>query len=130
MADHPNAELFRRGYGAFQSGDLETVRTLFADDIVWHIGGRNHFSRDYAGADNVLALFAENFTETDGTFGVDVHDILADDDHAVALATVRGRKGDKTLNDRYTHVVHIAGGEVVESWIFQENQHEVDEFWG
>jgi len=59
MADHPNAELFRRGYGAFQSGDLETVRTLFADDIVWHIGGRNHFSRDYVGADGSPGYFRQ-----------------------------------------------------------------------
>jgi ketosteroid isomerase-like protein len=29
MADHPNADLIRRAYAAFQQGDLDTVRSLF-----------------------------------------------------------------------------------------------------
>ena len=43
---HPNAELFAKGYAAFQAGDLDTVRDLFAPDIVWHLPGKNHLSGD------------------------------------------------------------------------------------
>ena len=130
MADHPNAELFKRGYAAFQQGDLDTVRELFAPDIIWHVSGHNHFSGDHAGVDNVLALFGRNFEETDGTFKVDVHDIVANDLHAVAIATVSGQRSGKSLNDRYAHIAHIANGKVTESWIFDEHQDEVDAFWG
>ncbi len=130
MADHPNAELFRRGYAAFQQGDLDTVRELFAPDIVWHIPGHNHFSGDHAGVDNVLELFGRNFQETEGTFKVEVHDILANDTHAVALATVSGQREGENMSDHYTHSVHIVDGRVAESWIFQEHQDEVDAFWG
>jgi ketosteroid isomerase-like protein len=130
MADHPNAELFRRGYTAFQQGDLDTVRSLFDPSIVWHIAGNNHYSGDHIGVDNVLALFGSNFQETNGTFKVEPHDILANDKHAVAISTVSGEKDGKKLNDRYTHVVHISNGKVTESWIFGEHQDKVDEFWG
>ncbi len=130
MADHPNADLFKRGYAAFQTGDLDTVRALFDDNIVWHIGGHNHYTGDYQGIDNVLATFLQNAQETNGTFKVEVHDVLGNDTHAVALATVSGEKDGKTLSDRYTHVVHVADGKVTESWIFQENHDKVDAFWG
>ncbi len=130
MADHPNAELFKRGYAAFQQGDLDTVRELFDPNIVWHVPGHNHTSGDYAGVDNVLELFGRNFQETDGTFKVEVHDIVANDDHAVALATVSAQKGGKSLSDRYTHSVHIANGKLTEAWIFGEHQDVVDDFWG
>ena len=130
MADHPNAELFKRGYAAFQQGDLDTVRELFAPDVVWHIPGHNHFSGDHAGVDNVLELFGRNVQETEGTFKVEVHDILANDSHAVALATVSGQREGENMNDHYTHAVHIVNGKVAESWIFQEHQDEVDAFWG
>ena len=130
MADHPNAELFKRGYAAFQTGDLDTVRTLFDENIVWHIGGHNHNTGDYKGIDNVLATFLQNAQETNGTFKVEVHDVLGNDTHAVALATVSGEKDGATLHDNYTHIVHIAGGKVTESWIFQENPAETDAFWG
>jgi ketosteroid isomerase-like protein len=130
MADHPNAELFRRGYTAFQQGDLDTVRGLFDSNLVWHIPGHNHFSGDHVGVDNVLEMLGRNAQETNGTFNAELHDVLANDTHAVALATVFGEKDGKTLIDRYTHVVHISNGKVTASWIFGENQDKVDEFWG
>jgi uncharacterized protein len=130
VADHPNAELFRRGYTAFQTGDLDTVRSLFAPDIVWHVPGKSHLAGDYSGVDNVIGLFMRNFEETNGTFKVELHDILANDEHAVALATTSGQKNGKSLRDNYTHVVHISNGKLTESWIFDEHQDEVDAFWG
>jgi ketosteroid isomerase-like protein len=63
-------------------------------------------------------------------FKVEPHDILANDSHAVAIATASAEKDGKKLNDRYTHVVHISDGKVTESWIFDEHQDTVDEFWG
>jgi ketosteroid isomerase-like protein len=130
VADHPNAELFRRGYTAFQNGDLDTVRSLFAPDIVWHTGGHNHLSGDRRGADDTLALFGQQFEETGGTFAVELHDIVANDEHAVALAKVKGKRDGKSLDDNYVHVVHIKDGKLTESWIFAENEAEVDAFWG
>lgn len=130
MAEHPNAELFRRGYAAFQAGDLETVRALFADDIVWHNPGANHLSGDYDGADATIGFFLKNFEETDGTFRTELHDVLGSDGHAVALAEVSAEKAGKSLRDRYVHVVHIEDGKLTESWVFGENQASEDEFWG
>ena len=129
MADHPNAEIFRRGYTAFQTGDMDTVRSLFAPDIVWNVPGHNRFSGAHRGVDSVLKLFAENFAETDGTFKVELHDIVANDEHAVALATVSGQRKGKKVSDHYTHVAHIKNGKLTESWIFDENPDVVDEFW-
>jgi ketosteroid isomerase-like protein len=129
MADHPNAELFRRGYTAFQSGDLDTVRSLFTPDIEWTTPGRNRFAGVRRGVDEVINLFVQQMQETNGTFHVDVHDILANDEHAVALATVSGERNGKKLSDRYSHVVHIKNGRVAESWILDENPDAVDEFW-
>jgi uncharacterized protein len=57
MTEHANAELFRRGYAAFQAGDLDTVRSLLADDVIWHNPGSNHLSGEYRGADAAMGLF-------------------------------------------------------------------------
>jgi uncharacterized protein len=130
MGEHPNAEIFRRGYTAFQTGDLDTVRSLFAPDIVWIVPGQNRFAGAHRGVDDVINLFVQQFQETDGTFKVEVHDILANDEHTVALATVSAERGGKSISDRYTHVAHIKDGKVTESWIFNEDPSKVDEFWG
>jgi ketosteroid isomerase-like protein len=33
---HPNEELVRKGYDAFNRGDMDTLRELFDPEIVWH----------------------------------------------------------------------------------------------
>jgi ketosteroid isomerase-like protein len=130
MGEHPNAETFRRGYTAFQTGDLDTVRSLFAPDIVWNVPGRNRFAGAHRGVDDVINLFVQQFQETDGTFKVEVHDILANDEHAVALATASAERGGKSVSDRYTHVAHFKDGKVTEAWIFDEDPSKFDDFWG
>jgi uncharacterized protein len=109
---------------------METVRSLFADDIEWNFSGHSRYAGTHKGADTVIGLFGQQFQETNGTFKVELHDMLANDTHAVALATVSGKRDGKTLSDNYTHVAHIEGGKLKESWIFQENQDKVDDFWG
>ena len=60
MADHPNLELLRRGYAAYGSGDMDTINELFADDVVWHVAGRNPLSGDYNGKEQVFGFFEDN----------------------------------------------------------------------
>jgi len=130
MGDHPNAVLFKKGYGAFMAGDMDTVRSLFAPDILWHVSGNNHFAGDYQGVDSVLTLFGQYFQETGGTFKVDVHDILANDIHGVAIATLSAQKDGKSLSDRYVQLVQMKDGLQTESWIYADNPDVIDDFWG
>jgi len=56
MAEHPNAELARRGYEAFGTGDMAVLAELIAENAVWHLGGRNRLSGDYEGRDAIFGL--------------------------------------------------------------------------
>jgi uncharacterized protein len=47
---HPNEDLIRRGYDAFSSGDMDTLRELFHPDIVWHAPGRSQLAGDHHAA--------------------------------------------------------------------------------
>jgi uncharacterized protein len=40
MAEHPNAEPIRRAFDGFAHGDMVTIRSLVAEDTVWHVPGR------------------------------------------------------------------------------------------
>jgi uncharacterized protein len=127
VAEHPNATLFRKGYAAFNSGDMDTVRSTFAENIVWHSGGRNRFSRDTTGIDNTLGFFMELIDATDGSFKLDVHDIVANDTHAVALVTVHWNHGGTAYESKGAHAVHVSDGKVTESWFFDWEPYLFDE---
>jgi ketosteroid isomerase-like protein len=121
---------FRQGYENFGKGDLEAIRADFAPDIVWHAGGSNILTGDYKGVDDCFKLFMRIFEETGGTFKNEVHDVLANDTHGVALVKVSGSRKGKTIESNTVHVVHYnSEGQITESWIIPENSEEVDAFW-
>ena len=126
---HPNEELVRRGYEAFGSGDMATLNELFADDIVWHAPGRGQLSGTFRGKDEVFATFQKVFELTGGSFKLDIHAILADDEHAVVLARGMGEREGKTLDDNSVQVFHIKDGKVTEQWLHPGDLYASDEFW-
>jgi ketosteroid isomerase-like protein len=127
---HPNEDLVRRGFAAFRTGDIATLRELFADDILWHVGGRSPIAGDYKGKDEVLGFFAQLAERAGGTFRVDIHDVLANDEHVVALVKGTAEREGKTLNDNGAQVFHVQGGKVTEEWFHPGDQHANDDFWG
>ncbi len=129
MADHPNLELLRRGYAAYGAGDMDTIDELFADDVVWHIGGRSALSGDYEGKEQVFGFFAKLLELSDGTSKVEVHDLLASDDHGVAVVKESATRGGSSHEGNAVHVFHLRDGRVTEFWDAQTDQYAADEFW-
>lgn len=123
MTAHENAELVRSGYDAFAAGDLDAVAKLFAPDIRWHIGGRSAISGTYTGQDEVFAFFGKLFEMTGGTFHIDIHDVLASDDHVVVLARESASRGDRHLEMNEAHIWHVSEGLAKEFWGFAEDQY-------
>jgi ketosteroid isomerase-like protein len=66
---------------------------------------------------------------TGGTFKLDLHALLADDEHAVALLGVGAERDGETLNDNTVQVGHIQDGKATESWLHPGDAYASDEFW-
>ena len=126
---HPNAEAARRAYEAFRAGDMATMGDLMSNDIVWHAPGRNPISGTYRGKEEVFGLFAKIAEATDGPMEMSIHDLLASDDHVVALLEVTASRGDRHLESRAVHIMHVADGKLTEFWNFPEDPSIGDEFW-
>ena len=126
MAEHPNVELARRGYKAFSEGDMETLTELIAEDAVWHIGGNSSLTGDYNGRDAIFGLFA---TFAEASPQIEVHDILANDDHTVVLTRLTANRQGKTVDTRTCDTTHLVNGQVTEFWSFGEDQAALDELW-
>lgn len=126
---HPNEELFRKGLDAFKSGDMEVLNGLFADDVIWHVPGRGPLAGDHKGKEEVFAFFAKTMELTGGTFKLEVHDVLANDEHGIAMVTTTGTREGKSLHNNGVQIVHVKDGKVTESWLHPDDQYAVDEFW-
>jgi uncharacterized protein len=129
MDEHPHATALRQGYAAFARGDMAGVASILADDVLWHSPGHSQLAGDYTGIPAVLELFGRIAELTEGTFRADVHDILANDVHGVALVVLSGTRGGKTVTDRQVQVAHFRDGKLAESWFTGTDQDAVDELF-
>ena len=128
---HPNEEKLRRGYDAFNKGDLDFLRNeVFTEDVVAHVPGRSQIAGEYKGIDQVFGLFGRLAELSEGTFRAEPHDILANDEHGVALSlTSAERQGKRLDQQRTTEIYHFRNGKVFELWPLVEDDYENDEFW-
>src|SRR5258708_15136953 len=93
----------RQGYENFDKGDLDAIRGDFAPDTVWHSGGSNILTGDYKGIDDVFAYFMKIVQETGGTFKTEVHDVLANATHGVALVRSSATRNGKPPDTKAVH---------------------------
>jgi uncharacterized protein len=125
---HPNADLVRKGFEAFNTGDMATLDSILADDVVWHSAGRNLLSGDFVGKQAVFGNFALIPAETDA-FSQEIHAIVADDEHTVALVNATLTRHGNTATFGQVFVFHIEGGKAKEVWLTPVDQAAADAFW-
>lgn len=125
---HPNVDLVRKGFEAFAAGDVATMDELMPGDAKWHVAGTSALSGDFEGKEAVFGFFARIAQETDA-FRQEIHDLLADDEHAVALVKTTAGRGGKTLEYDGVFVFHVAGGKMSEAWFTPVDYPAVDAFW-
>ena len=121
----------RRAYAAFAAQDMATMNELIADDTVWHILGHSELAGDKKGKDAVFAFFGQLMERSGGTFRLEIHDVMASDDHSVGLVTERAERNGKSWVSNAVHVSHTdSQGRTKEFWAFQADQAASDAFWG
>jgi uncharacterized protein len=108
---------------------MGTMRSLVAEDTVWHIPGRGPLAGDHYGRDAVFEMFGRLVQESEGTFTQELHDVLASEDHAVALAHATASRGVHSYDGQDAWVFHLRSGEISEAWWRPENLYAADEFW-
>lgn len=124
MEEHPNASVVRRMNEAMISGDQETAASLVADDVVWHEIGA---AEPIRGKTQLAARMAD-FPGVDIKY--DVHDVLASDDHVIALGTATATAGDRSLTYRTAEIYHVGNGQVTERWAFSDDTKAITDFFG
>jgi ketosteroid isomerase-like protein len=94
---HPNEALLRREYAARAAHDDLGLAAVFAEEVVWHVPGRSAIAGDYRGIDEVMEYVRRRRELADETFEIEVHDVLANAEHGLVIATGRATRRGKTL---------------------------------
>lgn len=73
-------------YRIFEEGDMDQVRAMLAEDVVWQVPGRGRFAGIKRGVDEVFGFFERvGWEASSATFNIRLDDVVADDSHMVAV---------------------------------------------
>jgi ketosteroid isomerase-like protein len=124
MAEHPNATLIRRALDAMNAGDGETMMSVLADDVEWHeigsaeaIHGRDALGERYAAGSDDYQITAS------------LHDVVANDEHVVALAQAEADRDGKHLSYRTAEIFHVKDGRITARWSFSDDTAAINAFF-
>lgn len=128
---HLHEQVVREAYAAFSAGDLDAMRGMLTEDATWHVPGRNRFSGDYSGVDKILSYLVRLAEESEGTYQIEeLHDVLANDEHAVSLHQSSVVMDGKTHRFREILTFHFKDGKISETWEAGVDIYEYDAVFG
>jgi ketosteroid isomerase-like protein len=124
MGEHPNATFIRETLDALNRGDLQALAERIADDVVWHEIGSSEPVRGKQGLADRAAQMPQ-----DGSINVVVHDVVANDEHTIALVEATAAMGGQSLVYRTAEIFHIKDGKITERWAFSDDTDRINKFF-
>ena len=125
-----NADIIRRGYAAFNAGDIKTLTEIFDENASWHTPGRSPIAGDNRGRDAVFAQFGRYAGDTEGTFKATLQDVLkGDEGRVVGIHDNSGERNGKRLDVGCCIAFEIKDGKIVSGREHFYDLYAWDEFW-
>lgn len=114
-------------FGAYGDGDLDTMRSLLAEDAVTHITNAD------AGVDRVEGreAFMARLPDLEGAeLSTAITQVLAiDEERVMTMIEVKAKRGGRTLHNFAASLACVSDGRIVELWMVDAKPACSDEFW-
>jgi ketosteroid isomerase-like protein len=123
---HPNEEVVRTASEALVKQDYDTFLTFHHPDVVVHAP----MNQTLRGHDEIRQNFQQMDSMLDSPSELTIHDILANDEHAIVLAKVRATKDGKSFDMDQFVVIHLLDGKAKEVWVHLTDPQAAMEFMG
>jgi uncharacterized protein len=124
-----NAAVIRKAYDDFARGNVPAVFAVFDAAITWHVPGHGPLSGNFMGHDAIADFFRRTMELSGGTFSIDVHNVLAEDDLVVVLATVHAQRNGVAASFPEVHVWRLKEGKAISFREYQGDEQREDRFW-
>jgi ketosteroid isomerase-like protein len=129
MAEDAYAAVVRRAFEDFESGDMDLLRVVMAPDVVWHEPGRSGLANDYTGPEAVLGFLGQLKTRSEGSFRVEILDVLSEPERAVVFLRETAQRGEKALDVIAVMDFEIHNQKITEVTVYHADTYQFDEFW-
>jgi uncharacterized protein len=118
------SDLHRAYQRAFEERDRDALLGLIAEDAQWHVFGDSALAGTARGRDEIWERFFA--PQWDTPRGLEIHTVLDDDAHVVALGELSFSGADGEVRFKTVEVYHHEDGLLTERWFFVDRRQELD----
>lgn len=124
---HPNVAIIEKMWECFANGDMDTLRTLFASDVIYRMPGYHPIAGTKQGIEELFAFFEEL---EKSNVQVDLLKIGAlGDDLVVEVHHGHGETQGAILDVINSNVYQIKDGKIQRVDCYNGDQHSIDNFF-
>ena len=116
--EHPNAAAYRRAADAFRAGDMETLQSVIAPDVVWHVPGTHPMAGDVVGREALIDWLGRVSRRG---FWLQEHDVFGNDEHVCALSIMGARRPGVDVETRVVSIFPFQDRRQTERWFYPED---------
>ena len=125
MPDHPNAANYRKLSKATEDGDFSAYADGISDDVEWwEIGSTEPVRGKAALAERMQSMMGSGMS-----IKVDLHDVMANDEHMVALVNATVEREGKTFSYKTAEIYHVKDGKITHRWAFSDDTAAINDFF-
>lgn len=126
---HPNEERTRDIYDAMSRGDGRALARYLTPQTRWIIAGSGPTAGAYTGPDEIFGFWKKTAEQTGGGLRLQLRDVLANDERAVALVDVSGHRHGRELKERQVVAIEWTDEVISSATFIYEDPRAYDEFW-
>lgn len=124
-----NRKTIQAIYDAFAADDHARALSLCDPKVTFQISGKSRLAGKYDASNFVSGLVAKWKELSGGQYKLEVHDVLASERHAVALASAKFARNGQTVEYRSAQVWRIENGKPVAWYEYVRDGHQFDAIW-
>ena len=129
MFEHPNSLLLHQCLQAANAGDRQTLRALWADDIVWHVKGASPWQGEIKGPENIFEYLADLGEVGTVGFNTEFDDVMVSNRSASVICHSRAEMGDRRLDASFLLIAKIVDRRIREVMTVPIEPERFAEFW-
>jgi hypothetical protein len=128
LHQHPNALLMQQSWQAVASSDIDTLKALWDDDVVWHVTTNSPWHGEHVGHAAVLEYLAQ-VGESGESYDTALHSVMANDEYAAGICHVSAKRGNRILEAGQVLIGRFEGRKIKEIWTLSMDPRAVERYW-
>jgi len=121
------AHLARTFFGAYGEDDLETVKTLLADDALVYVTNAEGGVDRVEGRDQAIARLPD-LTGAEWSTAI-TQVLVVDDERVMTMIEVKAKRKGKELHNFAAFLARVPGEQIRDLWMVEAKPAYSDEFW-